>query len=255
MKINQDFTRQSVNLIAILAAFLTNVLANIAPINGLSIGAISNTFFQDVLIIPANYAFAIWGVIYLGLISLAIYQSLPSQQKQPECQKLGYFLAISSLAQIVWVIFFQLRWFTASVILMCMILLPLIYLYQRLQVGVKPVAQKQKWLIHYPVSLYLGWISVATIVNVAIAAYNLRWDGGIISPQAWTIIMLLIATALATMINYRRLDPIYPGVIVWALVAVSIRQLDNLMIGATAAILAIILGLIWLLRRIYPFSA
>ncbi len=57
--------RQWANLMAIIAAFGINVLANLAPFNGLTIGEISNTVFRDVKIIPANYAFAIWGLIYL----------------------------------------------------------------------------------------------------------------------------------------------------------------------------------------------
>ena len=80
MKVNQDWLRQWVNFLAILAAFGTNVWANVAPLSGLTIGEISRTFFSNVLIIPANYAFAIWGLIYLGLISLAIYIVLPNHQ-------------------------------------------------------------------------------------------------------------------------------------------------------------------------------
>ena len=76
MKLNSDILRQFTNLVAIVAAFGTNVSANIAPIKGLNIGEISNTLFKDVLITPANYAFAIWGVIYLGLFGFAIYQVL-----------------------------------------------------------------------------------------------------------------------------------------------------------------------------------
>lgn len=67
--LDRDKLRQFLNLAAILAAFGMNVWANVAPLNGLTIGAISNTFFREVLIVPANYAFAIWGLIYLGLLS------------------------------------------------------------------------------------------------------------------------------------------------------------------------------------------
>ncbi|MGD1918944.1 MAG: hypothetical protein ACFCAD_08635 [Pleurocapsa sp.] len=72
--------RQIITLVSIFAAFGMNIIANINPPNGLSIGAISNRFFSNVLITPANYAFAIWGIIYLGLISFGIYQVLPSQK-------------------------------------------------------------------------------------------------------------------------------------------------------------------------------
>lgn len=78
---NKDLLRQWVTLTAIVGAFLVNVASNIFPLNGLNIGAISNTIFKNVLIIPANYAFAVWGLIYLGLFTLAVYQFLPSKNK------------------------------------------------------------------------------------------------------------------------------------------------------------------------------
>ena len=89
MKSEPDILRQFINLIAIVAAFGTNVAANLAPIKGLNIGEISNTLFKDVLITPANYAFAIWGVIYLGLFSFAIYQVLPNQRQNPHLRQVG----------------------------------------------------------------------------------------------------------------------------------------------------------------------
>lgn len=95
MKLNSDILRQFTNLVAIVAAFGTNVYANIAPIKGLNIGEISNTLFKDVLITPANYAFAIWGVIYLGLFGFAIYQVLPNQKQNPHLHRY-YISSISS---------------------------------------------------------------------------------------------------------------------------------------------------------------
>jgi uncharacterized membrane protein YqjE len=122
----ERFIRQVLNLTAILAAFGVNVLANIAPFNGLTIGEISNTVFRNVLITPANYAFAIWGLIYLGLITLGVYQVLPAQRQNPSLRQMGYLLVLASLAQILWVFFFQYRMFTLSLVAMLAILLPLI---------------------------------------------------------------------------------------------------------------------------------
>lgn len=238
MKINSDLLRQWTNLIAIIAAFVTNILANIVPIQGLSIGEISQTFFADVLIIPANYAFAIWGLIYLGLISLGIYQFLPSQKEDPQSRQIGYFLAISSIAQIFWVIVFQLRWFVLSAIVMLIILLPLIFLYLRVE---NLTSQKKKWFIKIPVSIYLAWISVATIVNIALALNFIGWQGWRLTPIVWTIIMMIIATVLALIISWQKKDIAYGGVLIWSLMAIAIRHLDKLMIATSAILLMMIL--------------
>ncbi|MGK7875643.1 MAG: tryptophan-rich sensory protein [Xenococcaceae cyanobacterium] len=258
MKLDRDILRQVLNLTAILAAFGTNVLANIAPIKGLTIGEISNTIFRDVQIIPANYAFAIWGLIYLGLISFAVYQALPAQRQNPHLRQMGYLLVVSSLAQIIWVFLFQYRLFTLSVVAMVMILLPLIGIYLRLGIGSKRVSRQEKWLVHIPLTIYFAWISVATIVNVAIALYHLGWSGWGISPQGWTVIMVLVGTAIAATASIQRSDLAYSGVFVWALVAIAARHLDTLMIAGTAGGLAIALVLIssfkYSVRRLNPKS-
>lgn len=244
MKVDRDILRQVCNLTAIIAAFSFNVLSNIAPINDLSIGEISNTLFQGVLITPANYAFAIWGVIYLGLISFGIYQALPAQRENPHLRKMGYLLVFSSLFQIIWVILFQYRLFAWSLLAMLGILLSLAAIYLRLEIGKKSVSRSNKWLIHVPLSIYFGWISVATIVNVALVLYNLNWNGWGISAEWWTLILLLIGTSVAAKIGMERSDRAYVGVFIWAFVAIGMRHLDKLIIAVGAFVLAIALLLL-----------
>ena len=239
--LNQDILRQFLNLSAILAAFGINVLANVAPINGLSIGAISNTFFREVLITPANYAFAIWGVIYLGLISFGVYQALPAQRQNQNLRQMGYLLVLASLAQIAWVFFFQYRLFALSLVAMIGILLPLIGVYLRLEIGKRRVSSKEKWFVHIPLSIYLAWISVATIVNVALTLYNLGWSGWGITPQVWTAIALIAGAAIAATVSIQRTDIAFTVVIVWAFVAIAVRQANQPLIAITAVGLAIAL--------------
>ncbi len=252
MKLNQDILRQFSNFIAIIAAFVTNILANIYPLNGLTIGEISNTIFKDVLITPANYAFAIWGVIYLGLISFAIYQALPSQKQNSILRKIGYLLVISSFAQIIWVVLFQFQYFGLSVVAMLVILIPLTIIYLRLKpefsnarlLFAKSFSRQEKWLINIPISIYFAWISVATIVNMASFLDYWDWDGWGISPQIWTVIMIIIATAIAIIVTIKYSDIAYGGVFIWALVAITIRHLDSLTIAGTAGVGAVILFLL-----------
>ncbi|ELR99440.1 hypothetical protein [Gloeocapsa sp. PCC 73106] len=234
-----------INLLAILAAFGMNVVSNLMPLNDLNAGEISNQYFQDVLIIPANYAFAIWGLIYLGLISFGIYQVRLAQSNRTQ-DKGGYLITIASIAQIIWLFLFQLRLFSLSVVLMVGILIPLILLYLRLGVAIQSASQTYRWLVYKPLSLYLAWISVATIVNVAIAIYDSGWNS---SPVTWTIIMLIVSAILGGIIAYRRSDRIFGGVLIWAWIAIAVRQLeDNWLIAGTALSLSLILAL-WLIFR------
>lgn len=246
--LNQDILRQFLTLIAILAAFGTNVLANVAPFNGLTIGEISNTVFKEVLITPANYAFAIWGLIYLGLIGLAVYQVLPAQRQNSSLRRIGYFLVLASLAQIAWVFFFEYQLFTLSLVAMLGILLPLIGAYQQLGVGRDRISRMDKWLVFMPLSIYLGWISVATIVNVALVLYNLGWQGWGISPEVWTAIALIAGAAIAAIISIQRADIAFVLVIVWAFIAIAVRQANISLIAITAGGLAIALVLLLVVR-------
>lgn len=242
MKLDKNIVRQWATLLSILAAFFTNVLANIYPINDLTIGEISNTIFGDVLITPAGYAFAIWGLIYLGLISLGVYQVLPKNKDNDYLEKLGYYLVISSLAQIVWVFLFLSRLFVLSTVAMVTILIPLVLVYLELNISLKSLSKQHKWLVNFPISVYFAWITVATILNVASALFWVEWSGFGLSDVVWTRIMIIVAAIVGIVIRITRQDKVYSGVFIWALVAIMMRHLDTLPIAVTSGICAAILG-------------
>jgi len=236
--------RQFAIFAAILGSIAFNTLSNFFPLNGINVGQLSNTVFAAVQIIPANYAFAIWGLIYLGLIAFAIYQFQPAQRQNPILQRSGYLLVFASVAQCAWIYFFLARLFPLSVIAMLGVLLPLIGLYQRLGIGQQRVSRQEQWFIHIPISIYLGWISVATVVNVATALYSINWNGWGITPPIWTVIMIIVSTAIAALVCIQRHDVAFTFVIVWALVAIAIRQINTPLIAVAGLIMAIGLTLL-----------
>ncbi|PSP15717.1 MAG: hypothetical protein BRC58_11220 [Cyanobacteria bacterium QS_8_64_29] len=235
-----DQRRQGLNALAVLAAFGVNVLANVRPIGGLTLGQISNQLFGNVLITPADYAFAIWGVIYVGLFGFAIYQALPSQAAQRPLRRLGYGVVAASLAQIGWVFLFQLRFFGGSFLAMLAILLPLARIYRRLHR--ERLTQPQRWFVRIPLSVYLAWISVATLVNAAVALVALGWEGGGIAPEVWTAIAMAVAAALALIAAWRNRDVAFVGVVMWALAAITIRHADKPLIAVVGAGLTLALA-------------
>lgn len=230
-------------LFAILATLIVNVLSNLFPPEGLNIGEIANTLLKGVQITPANYAFAIWGLIYLGLVAYGIYQLRPTQRSDSTIRRVDYLLIIACIAQIAWVSLFTLRLFWLSVVAMLAILLPLIGAYLQLRIS-RRVSRQRQWLAHVPFSIYLAWISVATIVNVASALYISGWDGWGISAEAWTVIMLIVGAMIAATVAIYRADVAFTLVFLWAYVAIAIRQLDNPAIWLTAVIAAIVLAVL-----------
>ncbi|QDZ41475.1 tryptophan-rich sensory protein [Euhalothece natronophila Z-M001] len=250
MSSQRDLLRQILNAIAVFAAFGVNILANVRPLRGLTLGEISNQVFGEVLITPANYAFAIWGLIYLGLFSFAIYQALPAQRSQPLFRRLGYWLVVASVAQIAWVFLFQLGFFGWSFLAMVVILFPLMQIYTKLD-GLK-LGKRERWFVKFPLTIYFAWISVATIVNGGVSLTHWEWAGWGISPEVWTVIMMIIGGAIALWIAWTRGDIPFIGVFIWALSAISIRHLDNPLIAATGFLLSLILAVTTILsRKIY----
>jgi hypothetical protein len=235
-------------LFAILATLTINVLSNFFPLKGANIGEISNTILQGVQITPANYAFAIWGLIYIGLIAYGIYQLRPTQRRDPTLQRVDILLIVACVAQIIWVYLFTMRFFWLSVVAMLVILLALIGAYLKLGVGKVRVLRDRLWLAHIPLSIYLGWISVATIVNIASALYISNWDGWGISSAIWTAIVLVVATAIAGVVAIRT-DIAFSCVFIWAYIAIAIRHIDNPIIWITAVLGAIVLGILLIFSK------
>jgi hypothetical protein len=220
-----DAVRSLVTLLAIVASIAVNTVTNILPINGLNIGEIANTLFAAVKFTPANYAFAIWGAIYIGLVVLGITDLQPNVRKNPRVRKAGYLLAIACISQCLWIYLFLGRQFSLSVVAMLGILIPLILMYQRLEIGTQRVSRQEQWCVQVPISLYLGWISVATILNIANAIYVYDGNNGFgFGATAWTIAMMVVSAALGAVVMWQRQDRVFTGVIAWALIAIAARQ-------------------------------
>lgn len=235
-------------LLAIVGTFGVNIWSNLQPPGGQTIGEISNTQFAEVQITPANYAFAIWGVIYIGLLAFGYYQLLPAQRTDPRLRQTRLWLILACAAQAVWVLCFLSGQFWLSVLAMLTILGALIRGYQALEIG-RPVPRSARWGLQVPISIYLGWISVATMVNIAVALYSQGWNGWGIAPQGWTVLLIWIAAALGVWVSLRGQDKAFPLVISWALLAIAVRHSGTAMIAIPAVIWAVSLVAFVLLRR------
>ncbi|UCG26144.1 MAG: tryptophan-rich sensory protein, partial [Chloroflexota bacterium] len=204
---NRDTVRQILVVVSVAATIIVNGLASALPINGQTTGEISDSF--DVFFVPAGYVFSIWGLIYLGLIAYGVYQVLPAQAHNSDLRAIGYIFALSSLANIGWILLWHYEVFPATVLVMLALLVCLIAIYLRLDIGRKQVSNGMRWLVHLPFSIYLGWITVATIANVTALLSYWDWSGWGVSPEAWTVIMLAIATAVGGLVSFTRGDIAY----------------------------------------------
>ena len=220
-----------------------NALSNFFPPKGLNVGQISRQIFGGVLITPASYAFAIWGLIYLALISYGIYQFQSVSRRDPVIQSLNIKLMVACLSQMIWVVVFTWQLFWLSVVAILVILGALILAYQTLGEEIRkssrPISLQRRWQVHIPFSIYLAWISVATIVNIACALTIINWSGWGISPVAWTIAMIGVSFILATIALIQRQDYAFAGVFIWAYGAIALRHVDLLPLFGSAGLGAV----------------
>jgi hypothetical protein len=242
---NRNIIRQILVILATLATIGVNGLANALPINGKGTGEISDSF--DVYFVPAGYVFSIWGLIYVGLLAYSIYQALPSQRENPSLQKIGYLYVGSCLANIAWIFLWHYLIFPLTLVAMLAILGFLIAIYLRLDICKAQVSSAEKWLVHIPFSIYLGWITVATIANATSLLDYLGWSGWGISPEVWTILMLLAAVVISGIMSFTRGDIAYSLVLIWAFIGIAVKHQDTSMVAAAAWVAALFVGLLLVL--------
>lgn len=214
--------RQISVIISILLTITVNGLANALPLNGQNTGEISDRF--NVYFVPAGYVFSIWGVIYLGLIAYAIFQALPSQKQNPRLQRTGWWIVLSGLANSIWIFLWHYEQFPLTVFVMLVLLASLIITYLRLEYQKTDISTAEKIFVRIPFSIYLGWITVATVANITSLLDYLQWDGFGISSELWMGIILIAVLIIAVLMNFRRRDIAYTLVILWALAGISIKH-------------------------------
>lgn len=246
---HKDDIRQIVNVVLTLVTIGINGLANALPLNGLTTAEISDRF--QVYFVPAGYVFSIWGLIYLALIAFAIYQALPAQRDNPRLRRIGYLYAGSCLANIAWLFFWHYEIFPMTVVAMLALLLLLIAIYLLLDIGRASVSTIEKWTVHIPFSIYLGWITVATIANVTSFLDYLKWGGWGIPPEVWAVIMLMAGAAITSVVSVTRRDIAYGLVIIWAFAGIAVKHVRTPPVAVAAGLMAVVVALMLLVSVPY----
>jgi hypothetical protein len=240
-------TVQIVNMVAFVAVLTVNFLSNSLPLNGRTAAQISDalpSYFT-----PAGYTFSIWGLIYLALLGFIIYQALPAQRNNSLLGKIGWGFAISSVANIAWLFAWHYGAYVLSVLFMLSLLVTLIVIYRRLEIG-RPnpnLSLADKWLVQFPFSIYLGWITVATIANIASVLNHLGWNGFGIAEPTWSAIMMGAAVMIAGLLLFNRRNISYASVLVWALFGIRAAQSDVALVANTAVIAAVLITILAML--------
>jgi hypothetical protein len=213
------------NLIGYLGVVIVNALAVILPINNKTTGQLSDQYPN--LFVPAGLTFSIWSVIYLLLGVMAVYSLISSagdNSKAPYLNRIGFLFFLSCLANIGWILAWQYEFVALSLLIMLLLLGCLLAIYMQLGVGKKSHTRKEQYLVHLPFSVYLGWITIATIANVTALLVNLNWSRFGLSEQFWAVAVILIGIAITLSMLAAKQDIYYGLVVDWAILGILLKR-------------------------------
>jgi benzodiazapine receptor len=228
-------------IVATVGMILVNWMAGKGYINGITTGEISDKY--ETFITPAGYAFAIWGLIYLGLIAFSIYQALPKNAARFRSVRSVYIL--SCVINCAWIYFWHYEMILICLAVIFALLGTLVFINLKLR---NSETKAETMLIQTPFALYFGWVTVAAILNSAIALVYLGVNVTDATATIFACILIIAAVALGAIIRPVISNSAYPLAIAWALTAIAVKQS-----GKTAIIFFCAFGVIALLVSALSF--
>jgi benzodiazapine receptor len=245
---------QGLNVLSFAVTVLVNGLASSLALNGRTTAEVSDLYFT--LVTPAGYVFSIWGVIYTLLLFFVVFQALPSQRDKPFLKQINVLLVLSGVLNVVWLFLWHYDQIVLSVVLMFALLATLIAVYLRLGIGKISVTLKERVFVHLPFSVYLGWITVASIANVASALVAIKWDGFGLANDVWAVVVIVVALMITLAVIATRRDVAYSLVLVWALVGIAVNQsayqnvvLASVIGAITIAVVLVVVLVVYRLKK------
>ena len=238
----------TLNLLSTILVIYWNYYTAVKGFNGVDVGEMSNRY--DTLFTPAGYAFSIWGFIFLAMTGLSIFhirRAFFSNKKSEFIEQTGPWFFLANLFNGLWVYFWLTGTTWLTPIIMTLLLFSLIKIILRTNMERWDAPIEVIVFQWWPICIYSGWITVALIANISAFLVKIEWSGWGISPQNWTVIMIIIAGVINLwMISLRNMRE-FAAVAIWAFVAIAVKQWDNapfiayMALGTSAIILLNIL--------------
>jgi len=249
-KINLTSTERLRQFLVIIATFLVvfvNYLAATGYINNKTPADIADRYPS--LITPAGYAFAIWSLIYAGLIIFSIYQALPSQTFNARFRRIRTLYIVNCAANCAWILLWHREMIWASLVMIFVLLGTLVFINANLR-NAETAAVTETWIARVPFGLYFGWVTVATILNFTLALVS----SGVKTSDSMTTflasILVVAATILGIVIRLKLSSAAYALAMAWALTAIAVKHGGETLLVTFTAFGVIAL----LIAAIFPLS-
>ncbi|HEX8736427.1 MAG TPA: TspO/MBR family protein [Pyrinomonadaceae bacterium] len=222
--------RQILVILATVGMIIINYLSQTGAINNTTVGAISDKY--PTLITPAGYAFSIWGLIYLGMILFSIYQALPAQTANPRFLRTRTIYIASCVANCAWLYFWLHEQILAATAVIFILLAALAFININLK-GANSISET--WLVRVPFGIYFGWVTVASILNAAVAMVFAGVEASNTTATVWACVLIVVAATLGVLIRWKLSIGVYALTIAWALTAIAVKQSGKTLIVSLCA--------------------
>ena len=185
----------------------------------------------------ASYAFAIWGVIYAGMLVYAVYQFVPGWASGNVLRRLGWPSVISMLAVALWLVAAGADWRWTTVVLITLgagaLIVPLAS-------PLEGVSRRDTLLVVTPLALLAGWLTIASGLN---AVTVMTAEGLVTADTAtqWAIGGLTVSVIVTLVVFVRGRVIAYPIPVIWGLIAVFVAERGDRPPIAWCALIAAVL--------------
>jgi translocator protein len=227
-----DRMRSILVLVATFATITFNGLAAAGYINAITPAQISARY--PTVLTPAGYAFSIWTLIYIGLTAFAIYQLLPGNITRLRSIRSLYL--VSCLLNCAWIYFWHHEMIAVCLLVILALLATLILILARLSLD---ETAHGALFTKLPFGIYAGWVTAASIVNLAIFLnYGVAFGGAMWSAVA--VALIAVAAVVSIIVRWQLRNYVFPLSIAWAATATAIKQSGDTAIVVAAALCVIV---------------
>ncbi len=215
------------NALSLIGHILTAYFVQNKMVAPLNVGEVSARY--ESLFTPAGITFGIWGIIYTALGILCLYHIViaykhdKNHPSNTDLERMGLYFMITNIASAGWLVAWVSERLLISVGLIAIQLFCLIAIHIRLGIYSRIRHAASKTCTQFPLSIYLGWISIAVIANMAAYLTAIGWNGMGLTQMQWTIIMISIAVALALIMIFVRHNIYFGFVIAWGLYGILLK--------------------------------
>ncbi|ROR64960.1 tryptophan-rich sensory protein [Agrococcus jenensis] len=235
--------------VTIAAAALGSGFFGGTEVEASSSGALSDSATP---LAPYGPAFSIWSLIYLGLAAYAVWQLLPRQRHDPRQRLLGWLAVASLVLNASWILCAQAGLLPVTVVVILLLLAVLLAIFEVLRRS-RPASLVETVVVDGTFGLYLGWVAVATVANIA----AFLADAGV-RPTDWelpTILVLLLVAVVAALLAVRGAGRIAPALamlwgVAWIGVGRAIGEPASATVAIAAAVVCVLIGFVTVAARL-----